>query len=173
MWELLSSSPSIDAAFARLLEEFEVEPELLRTHLTELLSRLQEHGLLNIATDNVEPFQRYRALDSEARKMFRRARNTSSPRRGISAPARLWEDTGVVAGPLGAPQPGLAANRQQQDIVENTCRMVRAAVHYGLPGASCLEASLTLWYLLRLQEFPRTCALAFASTRTFRSACLG
>ena len=53
MWELLTSSPSIDAAFARLLEEFEVEPELLRTHLTQLLSRLQEHGLLNIATDNV------------------------------------------------------------------------------------------------------------------------
>jgi len=53
MWELLTSSPSIDAAFARLLEEFEVEPELLRTHLTELLSRLQEHGLLNMATDNV------------------------------------------------------------------------------------------------------------------------
>ena len=53
MWELLTSSPSIDAAYARLLEEFEVEPELLRTHLTELLSRLQEHGLLNIASDNV------------------------------------------------------------------------------------------------------------------------
>lgn len=29
--------------------------------------------------------------------------------------------------------------------------MVRAAVRYGIPGASCLEASLTLWYLLRLQ----------------------
>lgn len=56
MWELLTSSPSIDTAFARLLEEFEVEPELLRTRLTELLSRLQEHGLLNIATDNVGTF---------------------------------------------------------------------------------------------------------------------
>ena len=53
MWELLTSSPSIDAAYARLLEEFDVEPELLRTHLTELLSHLQEHGLLNIANDNV------------------------------------------------------------------------------------------------------------------------
>lgn len=53
MWELLTSSPSIEAAFARLQEEFEAEPELLRTHLTELLSRLQEHGLLDIANDNV------------------------------------------------------------------------------------------------------------------------
>jgi len=53
MWELLTSSPSIDAAFAGLLEEFEVEPELLRTHLTDLLNRLLEYGLLNIETDNV------------------------------------------------------------------------------------------------------------------------
>jgi len=45
-----------------------------------------------------------------------------------------------------------AADRK--DIVERTCRTVRAAVHYGLPGASCLEASLTLWYLLRLQGIP-------------------
>ena len=53
MLELLTSSPSVDAAYARLLEEFEVEPELLRAHLNELLSRLLEHGLLSIATDNV------------------------------------------------------------------------------------------------------------------------
>jgi hypothetical protein len=53
MWELLTSSPSVDAAYARLLEEFEVDPKLLRTHLTELLSRLLEYGLLNIETDNV------------------------------------------------------------------------------------------------------------------------
>ena len=53
MLELLTSSPSVDAAYARLLEEFEVEPGLLRIHLTELLSHLLEYGLLSIATDNV------------------------------------------------------------------------------------------------------------------------
>jgi len=53
MWELVTALPSIDAAYAQLLEEFEVEPDLLRAHLTELLSRLLENGLLNIATDNV------------------------------------------------------------------------------------------------------------------------
>jgi len=53
MWELLTSSPSIEAAFAKLQEEFEAEPELLRAHLTELLSHLQEHGLLSIETGNV------------------------------------------------------------------------------------------------------------------------
>ena len=36
-------------------------------------------------------------------------------------------------------------------IVEKTCRMVRAAVHYAMPSAGCLEESLTLWYLLALQ----------------------
>jgi len=53
MWQLVTAAPTVDAAYALLLEEFEVEPELLRTHLTELLSRLLENGLLNIATDNV------------------------------------------------------------------------------------------------------------------------
>jgi hypothetical protein len=53
MWELVTAAPTVNAAYAQLLEEFEVEPDLLRTHLTELLSRLLENGLLNVATDNV------------------------------------------------------------------------------------------------------------------------
>jgi hypothetical protein len=53
MWQLVTAAPTVDAAYAQLLEEFEVEPELLRTNLTELLSRLLENGLLSIATDNV------------------------------------------------------------------------------------------------------------------------
>ncbi len=36
-------------------------------------------------------------------------------------------------------------------IVEKTCRMVRAAVYYAMPHAGCLEQSLTLWYLLGVQ----------------------
>ncbi len=53
MWQLVTTAPTVDAAYAQLLEEFEVEPDLLRAHLTELLSRLLENGLLSIATDNV------------------------------------------------------------------------------------------------------------------------
>jgi hypothetical protein len=53
MWELVTAAPTVGAAYAQLLEEFEVEPDLLRTHLAELLSRLLENGLLSIATDNV------------------------------------------------------------------------------------------------------------------------
>jgi hypothetical protein len=50
--------------------------------------------------------------------------------------------------------PSLPQAAGSKDTVEKTCRMVRAAVRHGMPGASCLEASLTLWYLLRLQGIP-------------------
>jgi len=38
--------------------------------------------------------------------------------------------------------------------VQSTCRMVRAALRYSLAEYACLEESLTLWYLLRLQRIP-------------------
>ncbi len=54
MWQLVTAAPTVDAAYVQLLEEFEVEPSLLRTNLSELLSGLLENGLLSIASDNVE-----------------------------------------------------------------------------------------------------------------------
>jgi len=48
MWQLLTGSPSIDAAYQELLAEFDVEPELLRSNLMELLSRLVDSGLLKV-----------------------------------------------------------------------------------------------------------------------------
>ena len=39
-------------------------------------------------------------------------------------------------------------------IVQQTCRMTKAAVHYGWFHATCLEQSLTLWYLLQKQSIP-------------------
>jgi hypothetical protein len=38
-----------------------------------------------------------------------------------------------------------------RDKVQATCRMVRAAMRYSLAEFTCLEESLTLWYLLRKQ----------------------
>ena len=38
--------------------------------------------------------------------------------------------------------------------VQSTCRMVRAASRYSLSRYTCLEESLTLWYLLRKQGIP-------------------
>lgn len=53
MWEQLTTAPSIDAAFALLLEEFDVEPETLREHLSDLLKRLVENGLLTVLPSDV------------------------------------------------------------------------------------------------------------------------
>jgi len=53
MWQLVTASPSIDVAFHELLTEFDVEPELLRSDLMELLGRLMESGLLQVCPANV------------------------------------------------------------------------------------------------------------------------
>ena len=54
MWELATTSPTIESAYKKLIEEFEVEPGVLRSHLTDLLSQLKENGLLNVLPADVE-----------------------------------------------------------------------------------------------------------------------
>jgi hypothetical protein len=53
MWQLLTTSPNIDAAYQELLVEFDVEPELLRVNLMELLDRLVDSGLLQVLPADV------------------------------------------------------------------------------------------------------------------------
>jgi hypothetical protein len=53
MWQLVTTMPTVDAAYGKLLEEFEVEPELLRNDLAELLGRLVENGLLRLSPSDV------------------------------------------------------------------------------------------------------------------------
>jgi hypothetical protein len=53
MWQLITASPSIDSAYQELLAEFEVEPELLRANLSDLLSRLVDSGLLQVLPADV------------------------------------------------------------------------------------------------------------------------
>jgi hypothetical protein len=53
MWELVTASPNIDAAYRELLAEFDVEPEMLRSNLTELLGRLVDNGLLQVLPADV------------------------------------------------------------------------------------------------------------------------
>ena len=53
MWQLLTSSPSIEAAYQELLNEFDVEPETLRANLDELLVQLIESGLLHLRPADV------------------------------------------------------------------------------------------------------------------------
>jgi len=53
MWQLVTDSPNIDTAYQGLLAEFDVEPELLRSNLTELLGQLVESGLLQFLPADV------------------------------------------------------------------------------------------------------------------------
>jgi hypothetical protein len=53
MWHAVTAAPSIDGAYRELLQEFDVEPELLRTNLTELLGRLLDNGLLEVRPGDV------------------------------------------------------------------------------------------------------------------------
>jgi Coenzyme PQQ synthesis protein D (PqqD) len=53
MLELMTGMPSVEAAYEKLLEEFDVEPQLLRENLNELLNRLLENGLLQILPADV------------------------------------------------------------------------------------------------------------------------
>lgn len=54
MWELATHSSRIETAFATLTEEFEVEPNVLRIHLVELLTQLVDNGLLKVVPADVE-----------------------------------------------------------------------------------------------------------------------
>ena len=53
MWDLVTASANIDAAYTQLLEEFEVEPQTLRGDLNDLMDRLIEHGLLQVVPRDV------------------------------------------------------------------------------------------------------------------------
>ena len=56
MWQLVTTSPNIDAAYQELLAEYDVPPEMLRENLAELLGHLMEHGLLQVLpTDAGKP----------------------------------------------------------------------------------------------------------------------
>jgi hypothetical protein len=46
MWQLVTAAPSVEAAFNQLIEEFDVEPETLRSNLSDLLGHLVENGLI-------------------------------------------------------------------------------------------------------------------------------
>jgi hypothetical protein len=53
MWHTVTAAPNIDVAYRELLEEFDVEPELLRTNLADLLGRLLDNGLLEVCPADV------------------------------------------------------------------------------------------------------------------------
>ena len=54
MWQLLTAAPNIENAYEELLTEFDVEAELLRQNLSELLGQLVDKGLLRIHSADME-----------------------------------------------------------------------------------------------------------------------
>ena len=49
MWTVLHESPSIEAGFEVLRDEYEVEPEVLRRDLEELLNELLDQSLITLS----------------------------------------------------------------------------------------------------------------------------
>ncbi len=51
MWTALTGSDSIGAAYEKLLDEYDVEPDRLRADLSTLVDQLVEKGLVEIASE--------------------------------------------------------------------------------------------------------------------------
>jgi hypothetical protein len=48
MWQLLDGNGHVEAAYARLLQEYEVDETTLRHDLADLIDRLAEAGLISV-----------------------------------------------------------------------------------------------------------------------------
>lgn len=53
MWEVVTSAPNVEAALLQLQDEYDAQPEILQSNLTELLGRLVENGLLSLRPADV------------------------------------------------------------------------------------------------------------------------
>ena len=95
-----------------------------------------------------EPVQRYRTLDPESRRIFWRAL-ILLPMVRASLRLRGYNRTYVSLQKKLHPEVGLPSGSAKE--VEKTSRMVRVALRYSPARFTCLEQSLTLWYLLRKQ----------------------
>ena len=51
MWQLLTTSSSVQAAMDTMLEEFDVTPETLEQDVTKMIKELQEQGLLETVNE--------------------------------------------------------------------------------------------------------------------------
>ena len=54
MWQVLSSSQTIQGAYDTLLLEYDVEPQQLRQDMQDLITQLVSNGLLRLETDPEE-----------------------------------------------------------------------------------------------------------------------
>jgi Transglutaminase-like superfamily len=101
-----------------------------------------------------EPLQRYKALDPASRRTFRRAVILLLLVRWSLRLRGYGKTFASLQKRVRSQAAGLEARPEVRQAVRFTCRMVRAAVNYSLAQFTCLEESLTLWYLLREQGIP-------------------
>jgi hypothetical protein len=99
-------------------------------------------------------FERYRALNPEARKLFWRAA-VLLPQIAISLRFRGFKRTlKALQKRPPSPAPTQTKNATTAEAVQMTCRITKAAARYGMIRPTCLVESLALWYLLETQEIP-------------------
>lgn len=53
MWQLTTTSASVESAYKALLDEYDVDAETLRGNLNELLEKLSDNGLLTVISSDV------------------------------------------------------------------------------------------------------------------------
>ena len=51
MWDALTNTSSLEAAFEKLLDEYEVDPERLRSDLAVFVQKLAGAGLIDVSDD--------------------------------------------------------------------------------------------------------------------------
>jgi len=95
-----------------------------------------------------ERLRRFRALDGQARSIFVRAMLVLP----LVAQSLRWRGFGATQESLRFRRPSSKefSSSKNQDV-QLTARLVKAAVRYSLWQPSCLEESLTLWWLLARQ----------------------
>jgi len=62
MWQVVTAAPNIEDAYAQLLSEFDVEAEVLRQNLSELVGQLIDIGLLRVHFTDVQDIQTDRPI---------------------------------------------------------------------------------------------------------------
>lgn len=53
MWQAVTAAPTIEVAYQQLFDEFDVDAQVLRMNLSDLLDRLVENGLLSLNSADV------------------------------------------------------------------------------------------------------------------------
>jgi hypothetical protein len=101
-----------------------------------------------------EPLQRYKALDPASKRIFGRAAILLRLVRWSLRLRGYGETFTSFQKRIQFQAKGVESHPEVRESVRVTCRMVRAALRYSLVQFTCLEESLTLWYLLREQGIP-------------------